>query len=224
MTRSLLFAALAALALFPLPGCRVFSHPGGDLTIASIANNTSLNPAIRTAVYKRVDANTAELYFSDLPEERFLEPGARLGDVPGIVLHIHYFLTPSAGSTPIDDTACNVTLKQVVFAPAAPSTSATAQRSLPAVGVYGGGGFFFPSGTLGTGVFGGSIRDGTFRLIESSPGFIDALGPSSVTGKLLASRDDVLADAMDRRMRELLRAGRLAPPTNPEDTVNPNGE
>lgn len=207
---AMLVTAASAAALALAGGCHTLGRPGGEVSVRSLTGNTVLKPTLRTAAYKRIDANTADLYFSDLPEDRLIDASDRLEDAAGTILHVHYFLTPSAGSTPIDDTACNVTFKQVVFAPG-PNVDPPANTNDPGsrpgqvVGVYGGGGFLFPSGTPGADIFGGSVRNGTFRLIGATPGFRDALGTSEIEGKMLAVQDDALADAMAAKMRALRR-------------------
>lgn len=191
-----LSAAITACTLL-LPGCRTFSgQPGGDLSIQGLNTHTSLLPNIRTAAYKRLDDNTADLYFSDLPEDRLLDTGDRLTGVSGSIIHIHYFLTPSAGNTPIDETACNITIRHILLA---------SGEGGQASGIYGGGGFLFPSGTPGDSLFGGTIRAATHRLLQSSPNFNDALGVAALNGKVLAPEDETLADAIGGKMRMLMK-------------------
>ncbi|MCC6319993.1 MAG: hypothetical protein IT438_00975 [Phycisphaerales bacterium] len=197
MTKTALLLCSLPLAL-GMSGCLGFRSAGGDLTFASLDSGRVLAPTIATAIYGRTDANTADLYFSDLPEDRLTDPRDPLGGATGSLLHIHYFLNPDAGRTPIDNTACNVTIKHFVFAGGELTGS-------PIFGVYGGGGFFFPSGEPGSNVFGGSIEEGTHRLLAATPGFNDLLGPSEVSGKMLATRDDDAADLIGRKVRQLLR-------------------
>lgn len=206
----MLVVMLMVCGTFAGAGCRAFSNAGGSLLIESLNNGSTLSPEVRTAVYKRVDANTADLYFSDLPEERLTDPLDKLEGVSGCILHIHYFLNPDAGSTPIDDTACNVTLRNFVIAPGA------GDGQPMVMGVYGGGGFFFPSGSPGSTIFGGSMRDGTHRLVGATPGFNDALGPAAIGGKMLATRDDDAAEAVERKLRGLMRRLAEVKPADPK--------
>jgi hypothetical protein len=210
MLKPLVLMLVALLAV--LPGCRSVSHGGGNLEIRSLETAATLTPAIRTACYKRVDLNTADLYFSDLPESRLIDPADDLSGAAGSIVHIHYFLEPSPGNTPIDDTACNATVRHVLIATTTetvPTSTDASTPHLPEVvqvfGIYGGGGFFFPSGTVGDGTFGGSMRDGTHRLLYASPGFKDILGPATIGGKMVAARDDALADAIEVRIEQYLQ-------------------
>lgn len=176
---------------------------GGTMEIRSLEGAAVLEPALRTACYKQVDDHTADLYFSDLPADRLADPSDDLSDAAGSIVHIHYFLEPSPGDTPIDVTACNVTVRHVVIAPVTAAEERQGRRRV--AGEYGGGGFFYPVGVNGDDVFGGTMREGTHRLIASTPGFKDVLGPASIGGKMLAARDEVLADAIAARMGKLLR-------------------
>jgi len=199
MTRFLSLVLMLFLA--GLPACSRITRPGGDLEIHSLQSPATLTPAIRTACYRRIDSGSADLYFSDLPESRLADADDDLAGASGSILQIHLFLEPSAGNTPIDDTACNAIVRHVVLAQGAATTGAAAE----VVGVYGGGGFFYPSGSVGDEVFGGSIRDGTHRLTASTPGFKDLLGPASLEGKLVAARDDDLALAIQSQLERLIR-------------------
>jgi hypothetical protein len=209
MMRGVVVVCAWLVGLTCVPGCALWraaagaGQAGGTLEIRSLEGTTVFNPALRTACYKMIDDTSADLYFSDLPADRLADPGDDLADAAGSILHIHYFLEPSPGNTPIDDTACNVTVRHIVIAP----VSAAEERKGRArvVGEYGGGGFFFPVGVNGDEVFGGTMRNGTHRLIASTPGFKDVLGPASIGGKMLAARDDALADAVAARMAKLLR-------------------
>lgn len=196
--------ALPALLLLCLSGCHALSRPGGDMTVQSLTQGTFLTPEVRTAVYRRIDANTADLFFSDIPEDRLVDPTDDLQGAAGSIVHMHFFLRPSAGNTPIDDTACNATIRHVVLAP-------PPGGGLPAFGIYGGGGFLFPIGEVGDAAFGGTMRNGTHRLLSSSPGFTDLLGPSAIGGKMIAARDDDAAAAISARIDRFARAATLAP-------------
>jgi hypothetical protein len=207
-----LISTLAVL-LAVLPGCRSADHGAGNLEVRSLNTAATLTPAIRTACYKRVDASTADLYFSDLPEGRLVDPADDLSDATGSIVHIHYFLEPSPGNTPIDDTACNATVRHVLIAAApatpsaAPAPAATPRlpETVQVFGIYGGGGFFYPSGPVGEETFGGTMRDGTHRLLYASPGFKDVLGPSTIGGEMAATRDDAVADAIESRIQHFLQ-------------------
>ncbi len=193
----------ALIVAATLSACHSFGRGGpgaSKVEIRSLGSGATLNPALRTAIYRRIDDTTADLYFSDLPLARLTDPSDDLADAAGSIIQVHYFLEPSPGNTPIDDTACNVTVRNIVVAP-----GAGAQAGRQVFGVYGGGGFFFPAGTVGEGTFGGSMKDGTHRLLFKSPGFDDVLGPASIGGKLSASRDDGAGAAIQSRIEHYLK-------------------
>lgn len=206
MMRPLVLLVLSAV----LAGCHSLGRAGpgtSRIDIRSLNSPATLTPALRTAIYRRIDASSADLYFSDLPEARLTDPADDLADAAGSIIHIHYFLEPSPGNTPIDNTACNAALHHVILAP-----GVGAQAGTQVFGVYGGGGFFYPAGSVGDATFGGTMTDGTHRLIRRTPGFEDLLGPSAINGKFAASRDDAGAAAIQARVEQFLKK---APPAQP---------
>lgn len=209
MMRSVVAVCVWLVVLVCVSGCALWraaagaGQAGGTLEIRSLEGSTVFTPALRTACYKMIDDASADLYFSDLPADRLADPSDDLSDAAGSILHVHYFMEPSPGNTPIDDTACNVTVRHLVIAPVTVAEERKGRTRV--VGEYGGGGFFYPIGVNGDEVFGGTMRDGTHRLIASTPGFKDVLGPASIGGKMLAARDDVLSGAIAARMSKLMR-------------------
>lgn len=181
-------AALGCLAfLAALTGC------GSPSRLRIESRDAIVQPEIHSAVYRATDLNTADLYLSDVPENVLVERLAvGLDDPsPANIIHVHLFLTPKAGRTPIDFTAANISVTHVVLTGGS-------------MGVYGGGGFLLPSGSVGDATYGGTIREATLRLVESRPGFADRLGPSELGGKVAARRDDALADEVSARLTLLL--------------------
>ncbi len=176
-------------------GCSVFrSEPGGVLTATSTDGTKSLAPNFTTAAYTSIDADTADVYLSDLPRERFANPRDTLADCTGSILHLHIFLVPEAGQTPIDSTACNLTVRQLVLTKNAPQ----------GMGLYGGGGFLNPTGDFGSGDIGGSIYAASHRLTRSSGGFNDLLGPGTLSGRFSAPQDEQLAQQMSAKLETLI--------------------
>lgn len=189
-------ACLGGLAIVAFAsGCSVFrSEPGGVLTATSTDGTKSLAPNFTTAAYSSLDADTADVYLSDLPRERFANPRDTLADCTGSILHLHIFLVPEAGQTPIDSTACNLTVRQLVLTKNAPQ----------GMGLYGGGGFMLPRGDFGSGDIGGSINAASHRLTRFSTGFNDLLGPGTLSGAFSAPQDDQLAQQMSAKLETLV--------------------
>ncbi|MCC6677033.1 MAG: hypothetical protein IT436_07810 [Phycisphaerales bacterium] len=172
-----------------LSGC--WSGGGGrSVEIQSIEQGSRLNASITLQAYRSSDANSAEIYMTDLPESA-LDAGADLSGVAGNMTQLRMFIDPEPGSTPIDQTACSVTIRHIVIAGGE-------------VGVYAGGGFLNPPDTPGERTFSGTVRRATVRLVAASPGFKDLLGPSEFTGAFTAKNDEKLARRMEARFRSLL--------------------
>ena len=178
---------LTLLALTALTGCG--SH--ASFTIASPLSGASLSPKLTTRAYTFADENTVDIYLSDLtPEELGLpiDPDPAKRPV-GQIVHIHMFIRPSPGKTPIEPQASNCSIRHLILAPGA-------------TGLYGGGGFLLPSGSASSGTFGGSISAGTLRLQAASPHFHDAIGPSGVRASFKVKENRELALTMARRLEE----------------------
>lgn len=165
---------------------------GGALRIESSIGEAVLRPRMQTGIYGSPDRNTADIFLSDFEADELLAVlrGDRAGRT-GNLVHIHMFLLPRAGQTPIDFTASNATMTHVVFSGAG-------------VGVYGGGGFLLPKGAPGGSVFGGTVRGATLRLLRSTDGFSDLLGTSELSGAVSARRDEDRAAELSNAMLRLL--------------------
>ncbi len=110
---------------------------------------------------------------------------------------------PVAGLTPIENTACNITIRHLVLAGRAAAGGGAS--GAPIIGLYGGGGFFLPSTSSGDDVLSGDIRDSTLRLIRAMPGFSDRLGVATVSGSVAAPRDEGVAAIIAERFESLAR-------------------
>lgn len=175
-----------------VPALACVSCGGGTSALRLQSEQGTIEPVIRTAVYRRADANTADIYLSDIPPEAIVERlAAGRGGEAGTVIHLHIFLAPKAGRTPIDFTASNTTATCVILTGGP-------------IGVYGGGGFLLPSARIGDGRFTGRIRDATLRLVESDAGFDDRLGLPWLSGTINARRDDPLASLISQHLTRLL--------------------
>ncbi len=182
-----------ALATAALPGCTSFWYgDGGTLVATSATGDAMFTPGLGTAVYKRIDESAADVYLTDLPMERLADSRDALADVSGTIVHVHLFLVPTAGSTPVDSTACNAAARMMVF-------------SNGAVGIYSGGGFLFPTTVPGDGDYSGTIRNASLRLVHATTDFADKLGPTVLKGGVQAKRDEAAAAVI---------AGRLASVAN----------
>ncbi len=158
-----------------------------------------LAPAWTTAVYTTSDANTADIYLSDLPIDTLAaEDPAALDSYAGSIIHIHYFLTPKAGRTPIDTRAANATIQHLVLVP-------NPNGGLGFAGLYGGGGFLLPTKPPGRRSFSGSINAGSHAMLRAGPGFDDRLGRAIIAGSIDARLDDGACAAIARNLSMLKR-------------------
>ncbi|MEM8756774.1 MAG: hypothetical protein AAGF47_03220 [Planctomycetota bacterium] len=193
---SLVFAMLAAaLTVLPLAaGC------GGrtSLRLTATDGSSELAPRIITSAYSYEDENTVHIYLTNLSEAELLGSWAAAdADRPvGQMTHIHMFIRPRPGRTPIDANASNTTIRHVILAPQS------------ATGVYAGGGFLLPTSAAASGTFKGSISAGTLTLDAASQNFADALGAVRLRSSIRVEEDDELAATIARRLNEAARTVR----------------
>ncbi|GAB4517097.1 MAG: hypothetical protein Tsb0013_21440 [Phycisphaerales bacterium] len=193
-TRTLM--SLLAMGLMVMGGCSVFSGAGAPATPVYVSGQTGDRLTIDYAdgVYIESDNNTADLYFTTIPG--LGQPGVPMQGVSGSVLHVHMFLEPRAGKTPIDFTAANITVTHILVAQGA-------------IGVYGGAGFMLPAGDAGSATFGGALREVTLRPTARTDGFADRLGWNELAGSLRARRDEAGASRIAAWVDAVLADGRL---------------
>ncbi len=211
-------AILALASSAALSGCTTsppqwFGFDNGaessSIVTRSTVADTQYAPTFTTAIYRYIDSNQADVYLTDVSVSRLADPNDTLADVSGTLVHIHLFLVPLAGETPIASTACNAAVRQVVFAGAPNDTRA-------AIGVYTGGGFISPFGDgPGGQTLGGVISDASLRLAHSSPGFADRLKSAQLTGTFSTRLDDEAGRAIADRLAQLTLT--LPPYTAPTD-------
>ncbi len=174
--------------LAPLMGC----ESSGSLAFRSISTGGRFEASYPTCVYRPVDGNAADVFLTDLPPEHW-NLDSDLSGASGTLVHIHMFLAPRAGSTPLTPTASNMTMRCIVV-------------SRGRVGVYAGGGLFDQDGPPGDDSFSGRLSRASLKLLHADEGFHDALGPCEVGGTVRARRDDTFATILSARAGGLASA------------------
>ena len=209
----------AAMCVGLSAGCMQFKEVGfdGQLMATNREGTKSFVPTYLTSAYTYRDENSVDMYLSEFPEEWFT--GSSVGKnaiQAGSILHVHLFLAPSAGSTPIDVTACNVVfLNLILTGERAPGVTDARGRTGPEMGLYAGGGFLLPDDDPGDASFGGAIDRASHRLSRATPGFVDVLGTGYLAGAIRAPLDETLAKSMQARLDELVAM--LPPVVIPKD-------
>ena len=179
----------AIMVAAAMPGCSSWKRSGAELEAESEATGRVLKPTFRTAVYRYIDPSTADIFLSDLPLDRLMDPKDELTDVSGNIVHFYMFIVPQAGKTPIDATACNITVRHAVY-------------SEGAMGIYAGAGFADIEAPGKSRIL-GDLLGATLRLAEAGPGFNDPLGPSRMVGSFKADLDEDAALAIGDRLSKL---------------------
>ena len=166
---------------------------GAPITIDSRTTPHVMTPDLRTRVFTASDVNTANIYLSDLtmPELEHALTNSGAG-ATGNLIHIHMFLMPKAGETPVDFTAANATVRHYVIADGA-------------VGLYSGGGFLLPGANPTNGnTLSARLGGATLRLTDASGPFADRLESTDVAGGVTATRDEEAVTAIESRLPMLL--------------------
>jgi hypothetical protein len=177
--------ALLTLALLPIACART-----STITVSSVAGEGVMAVEAPIVVYTTPDENAAEIYLTTLPEKALLTPGGLQGE-RGVIIAINQFFTPLATRTPIEDTASNASVRHIIVAG-------------DEVGVYGGGGFLFPGKAPGDPTYTASLESASLRLLRATPGFLDRLGASELSGDIAARRDPEQARRLAAIVRRLL--------------------
>ncbi len=174
---------LASVAALSQSGCRAlgtdeianFFTPTSALTTRSINTGVYIAPEYPVAVYIAADDFTADVYLTDIPLSRLADDADTLADARGTIVHVHVFLVPWAGKTPVADSAVNCAVRQIVVAGGQ-------------FGLYSGGGFVLTDEPGGS-TYSADIRQADLRLAATSPGFVDKLGPALIEGGFSATSD-----------------------------------
>ena len=202
-------ALLAAgfLAAGLLSGCaRLPFGTSSSARLRSLEQSVELSPDLRLRVYVAGDRNTADVFLTDLSDEElaaFTAPDSSWTEIDGQIVHVHMFLAPKAGQTPIETTAANATVRYAVL-------------TQGQIGVYTGAGFLLPRGTAGDSHFGATLSNATVRLDRATPGFVDLLGPSRLELSFRATREPRTAAELRARIDALSRrAEAVAPAPTP---------
>lgn len=195
------FSIPAALfLLLTLTGCAGLGLGGGGGAsgsgqLVSDATSTRLDLRLPTRASVVQDHNTADVFLTDLSPATLdrLAEGRLTPDVSGVLAHVHIFLNPRPGRTPIADTAASATVRLVVI-------------SRGQIGVYDGAGFLMPGRSLRKGYAAGTLRNAPTRLSRATPGFNDLLGSARTELGFGARADEPTASRIAGVLRTLVLA------------------
>lgn len=184
----LIISLLACFVPLTVTGCGTPQSPSGkkirDLTIRSIVNDgVSLTGKFKHGYYAYHDDNRMTLVLFEGDEAS-----------PDQVLIVRMLWLPRGSKTPVNRSATNAAIKHIVFA--------GADRNI--VGVYGGGGYYYPKGKPGKDRIKGAIWDGSMQLLHASRDFADRLGRVQIDGNIKVTRDDEKVQAALKNLEEEL--------------------
>ena len=170
------------------------THVRGNVSITSrTAHPVRLESTFTHGGYV-VEPGGTSLLLSTVPLDAFRNDEVESAQV----IAIHLLWEPWPGRTPVNPEATNLMIRHVVIAQGE-------------IGVYGGGGFGWPTGTPGETGLGIAIENSNVSLLDSTPGFRDLLTPAVIRGDVAALLDEVatveLRDAVSQYVTD--RLGRM---------------
>lgn len=167
-----------AYSMVSILGCYLLSactHMAvvGSLSVQSLGDSpVQLATDFTTSVFAHdPDADTS-FWLSDVSVDDLLAGRVESGQI----VHIDLLWVPKAGSTPMDNSATNASIRYIVI-------------SHGQVGLYVGAGFALPKNDLNADSVTIFLRDASLELIESTEGFIDLLTPAQLSGRFSAQRN-----------------------------------
>ncbi|HCT45904.1 MAG: hypothetical protein CMJ35_05040 [Phycisphaerae bacterium] len=166
---------------------------GGSSTVVSDTTASIYKTNLRTRAYTYHDDNTADIYLTDLSDEQltaFFEKNADWSQISGTLVHIHLFLDPKPGKTPIEPTAANASIRYAIV-------------SRGQIGIYDGAGFMLPGQKPGKDTISGSFAAAPLRLTRATEGFNDPLTPARLDMSFDAQLDDLASPELQARLDAL---------------------
>ena len=165
-------ASLIVTAL--LQASCISNHATGRVEVISKAENpVRVDLRFDNGSYS-VEPSDTSFYLSNLNLDELIE-----GPVENAqILHAQLLWSPKPGATPVDPTATNLTLRLAIFVDGE-------------LGIYGGAGFAWPSGTIGESAVELEIVGSTLTLLHATEGFRDLLSPVLLLGQVSAPFDPV---------------------------------
>lgn len=180
----------ASLSLSACNALRGGGGSGGSSRVLSDTTGSVYETNLRTRVYAFHDENTADIYLTDLPDAQltaFFEKNADWSQISGTIVHIHLFLDPKPGKTPIEPTAANASIRYAII-------------SNGQIGIYDGAGFMLPGRKPGKDSLNGSFKAAPLRLTRASDGFADLLTPARLDLSFDAKLDERAAPELQARL------------------------
>jgi len=187
-----LAAALAA-SMLGVVGCNALrggGGSGGQSSIVSDTTDSAFTAPLPTRAYTYHDDNTADIYLTDLSDEEltaFFRSGADWSRISGTLVHVHLFLDPKPGKTPIEPTAATATVRYAIIADGR-------------IGIYDGAGFMLPGQKPGKDTISGTLEDAPIRLSRVTPGFNDPFTAGKLDLTFEAPLDDRIAPELRARL------------------------
>ena len=184
LARRSVILMLLAMLLWCVAGCVYSTHAKhwlGSATTSMTVTGAAAAPVrmplqFSASVVAEDPQVDASFWMTDIP----LDALERGDVVDGQVLHVELLFHPRPGYTPLDPTATNLVIRWVVI-------------SRGEIGIYEGGGFGYPVGSLDDPAMSLAIHDASLKLGPHTAGFVDLLTPANLSGSVHSARYDTVA-------------------------------
>ncbi len=186
--RALLSACAIAL-ISTIPGCDSVKQVGSMRIQSLDADPVAIDAKYTTAFYAHGGSVESSFILSDVPLEKLLKSKVSNGHI----LHVQMLWIPKPGSTPMDSSATNVSLRYIIM-------------SNGELGLYTGAGFAIPQDKMGSDLVEIDLRSASLTLTDSTPGFVDLLTPAKLTGDFTATLNDQRTQQMRSALRRIINS------------------
>lgn len=184
MIKPALLIAITVSTISIVSGCES-AKPVGTMRAQSLnAQPIAIDANYSTAFYAHGGSVESSFILSDIPLEKLLKSKVSNGHI----LQVQMLWVPKPGSTPMDSSATNVSIRYIIM-------------SNGELGLYTGAGFAIPQDKMGSDLVTIDLRNAYLTLTDSTSGFVDLLSPASLTGDFTAT----LNDQRTRQIRSALR-------------------
>ncbi|TVQ56209.1 MAG: hypothetical protein EA377_02445 [Phycisphaerales bacterium] len=176
-----LAAVFGLLLICNLAGCAGrsffdFGGPQGTVQVRSFGEDAvRVESRLGFGIYTQREQVEHTFILSDVPLDQLVSGEVRSGQI----VHIEFLWTPRPGSTPVEATGVNTSVRYILI-------------SEGELGIYSGAGFAMVRGQLDSDQVTIDVRDASLRLTDQTDGFVDLLTPARLTATMGAQRDDRL--------------------------------
>lgn len=170
-------------------GCESVKSVGTMRAQSLSTEPVAIDAKYTTAFYAHGGSVESSFIMSDVPLEKLLKSKVKNGNI----LHVQMLWIPKPGTTPMDSSATNVSIRYIII-------------SDGEMGLYTGAGFALPQDKMGSDEVTIDLRNAHLTLTSSTDGFVDLLSPASLTGDFTATLNDQRTKQIRSALRRIINS------------------